>query len=82
MLSAPQLSPVVRTKILEYLAEKVVGLYGDTRRELRRFVLRLPPSILKEAFGAEGCKRLSKLIGCQGSENELLSRNDDQQLDD
>jgi hypothetical protein len=26
----------VRSKILEYLAEKTAGLYGDTERELRR----------------------------------------------
>ena len=37
MLSAPRLPLRVRRKILEYLAEKTAGLYGDTERELRRF---------------------------------------------
>lgn len=41
MLSAPHLPLSVRAKILEYLAEKAAGLYGDTERELKRFVLRL-----------------------------------------
>ena len=41
MLSAPHLPLPVRAKILEYLEEKTSGLYGDTERELRRFVLRL-----------------------------------------
>ena len=38
ILSAPDLPLPVRAKILEYLAEKTAGLYGDTERELRRFV--------------------------------------------
>ena len=37
ILSAPRLPVRVRRKILEYLAEKTAGLYGDTERELRRF---------------------------------------------
>ena len=41
MLSAPHLPLPVRAKIHEYLAEKTAGLYGDTERELRRFVRRL-----------------------------------------
>jgi hypothetical protein len=86
MLSAPQLAPVVRAKLLEYLAEKMLGLYGDTQRELRRFVLWFSPSVLNEAFGAEGCKRLAELIGAQGTdhddENDVLSINDDQELED
>jgi hypothetical protein len=41
ILSAPDLPLPVRAKILEYLAEKTAGLYGDTERELRRFVQRL-----------------------------------------
>ena len=41
MLSSPHLPLPVRAKILEYLAEKTAGLYGDTERELKRFVRRL-----------------------------------------
>jgi hypothetical protein len=40
ILSAPDLPLPVRAKVLEYLAEKTAGLYGDTERELRRFVRR------------------------------------------
>jgi hypothetical protein len=41
MLSAPDLPLPVRAKVLEYLAEKAARGYGDTERELRRFVRRL-----------------------------------------
>jgi hypothetical protein len=41
ILAAPDLPLPVRAKILEYLAEKTAGLYGDTERELRQFVRRL-----------------------------------------
>src|SRR5215470_13418878 len=41
ILSAPDLPLPVRAKIMEYLAEKTAGLYGDTERELKRFVRRL-----------------------------------------
>ena len=41
ILAAPDLPLRVRAKILEYLAEKTAGLYGDTERELRQFVRRL-----------------------------------------
>jgi hypothetical protein len=49
MLSAPNLPPGLHAKILEYVTEKMVGLYGDTKRELKRFMLRLSLTILNEA---------------------------------
>ena len=44
MLAAPTLPPLVRAKILEYVQEKVAGLYGGSQRQCRRFadLLRLP----------------------------------------
>ena len=41
MLAAPQLPPLVRLKILEYIEEKAAGLYGHRKTPLRRFVARL-----------------------------------------
>jgi len=41
MLSMPDLPLALRAKLLEYLAEKMAGQYGDTERELRRFARRL-----------------------------------------
>jgi hypothetical protein len=40
MLAAPQLPPLVRAIILEYIDEKVAGLYGHSKLQLRRFTAR------------------------------------------
>jgi len=37
MLAAPTLPLLVRVKILEYVQEKVAGLYGGSQRQCRRF---------------------------------------------
>ena len=37
MLSAPNLPPVARRKILEYVREKFDGVYGHNTKQLRRF---------------------------------------------
>jgi hypothetical protein len=37
MLAAPQLPPLVRATILEYVEEKAAGLYGHSKMQLRRF---------------------------------------------
>ena len=41
MLAAPQLPPLVRLKILEYIEERAAGLYGHGKTPLRRFATRL-----------------------------------------
>ena len=41
MLGAPQLPPLARSKILEYVEEKVAGFYGGSRNQLRNFAARL-----------------------------------------
>jgi hypothetical protein len=41
MLAAPQLPPLVRLKILEYIEGKAAGLYGHRKIPLRRFAARL-----------------------------------------
>ena len=41
MLAAPELPPLVRTKILEYVEEKAAGLYGGSRSQRRKFSARL-----------------------------------------
>jgi hypothetical protein len=41
MLAAPELPPLARTKILEYVEEKAAGLYGGSRSQCRKFAARL-----------------------------------------
>jgi hypothetical protein len=41
MLAAPELPALARTKILEYIEEKTVGLYGGSRSQRRKFAARL-----------------------------------------
>jgi hypothetical protein len=41
MLAAPELPPLARTKILEYVEEKAAGLYGGSRNQRRKFAARL-----------------------------------------
>jgi hypothetical protein len=41
MLAAPELPALARTKILEYVEEKTVGLYGGSRSQRRKFAARL-----------------------------------------
>jgi hypothetical protein len=41
MLAAPELPPLARTKILEYVEEKAAGLYGGCRSQRRKFAARL-----------------------------------------
>jgi hypothetical protein len=41
MLSAPQLPPLARDKLLEYIGDKSAGLYGHSRSQRRRFITRM-----------------------------------------
>jgi len=41
MLAAPQLPPLARSKILEYVEEKAAGVYGGSRAQRCRFAARL-----------------------------------------
>jgi hypothetical protein len=41
ILAVPQLSPLVRARVLEYVKEKVAGSYGHGRLSRRNFVTRL-----------------------------------------
>jgi hypothetical protein len=41
MLAAPELPPLARTKIREYVEEKATGLYGGSRSQRRKFAARL-----------------------------------------
>lgn len=45
MLSAPDLHPLVRQKVLEYIEEKHAGRYGGTKNCQRRFKRRLGGAI-------------------------------------
>ena len=48
MLAAPQLPTLVRAIILEYIDEKVAGLYGHSKLQLRRFAARLTEQSLSQ----------------------------------
>ena len=37
MLSSPELPPRARVAILTYIEEKLAGLYGHNKKQLRRF---------------------------------------------
>ena len=41
MLASPQLPSGVRTKILEYVDEKVAGRYGHSTAQRRKFIARI-----------------------------------------
>jgi hypothetical protein len=41
MLASNDLPPAVRAKILEYINEKMDGLYGDDKKRLQQFKMRL-----------------------------------------
>ena len=47
ILSAPRLPASVRLKVLEYVAEKVTGEYGDRSHRLKAYVRRLDPRHLQ-----------------------------------
>jgi hypothetical protein len=49
MLAARELPPVVRKTILEYVAEKIAGRYGDSKSQLNRFTSRLCPKYVQDA---------------------------------
>lgn len=49
MLAASRLPPAVRVTLLEYIAEKVAGRYGDTKLRLRKFAARIPRTALEYA---------------------------------
>jgi hypothetical protein len=63
ILAAPRLPPLVRTIILQYVAEKTAGLYGDGRRRLRVFRAQLGFSAREHAAGfAVECREESTRI--------------------
>src|SRR6516165_9634393 len=52
MLASPRLPPRVRAKILEYVAEKAAGAYGDSKARLDRFTARLSGKAVAHAWPA------------------------------
>jgi hypothetical protein len=49
IFSAPDLPPLVKAKIIEYVQEKALGYYGHGESVRRRFVMRLPPELIKRS---------------------------------
>lgn len=50
MLAAPRLPALVRAKILEYIDEKIAGVYGHNKVQLRRFSTRLSVGAVNQAL--------------------------------
>ena len=50
MLAAPELPPVVRAKVIEYVDEKAAGRYGHSKTVRRRFVMRLSAKHVDRAY--------------------------------
>ena len=59
ILAAPRLPAPVRAKVLEYVAEKAGGLYGDSNLRLNKFISRLPLSALEHTGAGTPRTRLS-----------------------
>jgi hypothetical protein len=45
ILSSPQLPPAVRAKVIEYVEEKLAGLYGHGQVRRRRYIALLNPAL-------------------------------------
>ena len=52
MLAAPELPPLARSKIVEYVEEKAAGLYGGSRSQRRRFAAQLSIAQLRTPWTA------------------------------
>jgi hypothetical protein len=63
MLASPRLPPRVRAKIIEYVAEKAAGAYGDSKARLNKFTTRVSGNALAHGWpgGIEQRKRSTKL---------------------
>jgi hypothetical protein len=47
MLMAPQLPPLVRARLFEYIEDKIAGAYGHSPHQVRRFAARLMAAPLR-----------------------------------
>jgi hypothetical protein len=63
MLASSRLPPRVRAKIIEYIAEKAAGAYGDSKARLNKFTTRVSGNALARGWpgGIEQRKRSTKL---------------------
>ena len=66
ILAAPKLPPLVRAIVLQYVAEKTAGLYGDDRRRLRVFTAQLGLHAHEHAriFTDRGEESTRRVNGC------------------
>ena len=56
MLDTGRLPPKVRLKLLEYIAEKMSGAYGDRKHSLKAFASRISPVHMHAALFQQGAK--------------------------
>jgi hypothetical protein len=65
MLASPHLPISARLKLLEYVQDKIAGVYGHSDRRRRKFAAHLP---LKERddFGLEYDVPIENLVGNRG----------------
>ena len=65
MLAAPMLPLLVRAKILDYVEEKVAGLYGGSRSQRRRFAAQLSVEKLHKKSEPQISKANRGLVRCE-----------------
>jgi hypothetical protein len=87
ILMAPQLPPLVRAKLFDYIEDKIAGAYGHSPQQVRRFAARLMAerlryshshTIVKERCTAQPHTSRFRLFGQDGSQDgsELRARTD------
>jgi hypothetical protein len=61
MLSSPELPPSARATILTYVEEKLAGLYGHNKIQLRRFAARFNPATPPSFANTDPCPTAPRL---------------------
>ena len=62
MLSSPVLRPSARATILKYVEEKLAGLYGHNKIQLRRFAARFNPATPPSFADTDPCPNAPRLL--------------------
>ena len=62
MLSSPELPPSARATILTYVEEKLAGLYGHNKIQLRRFAARFNPATPPSFADTDPCPTAPRLL--------------------
>jgi len=61
MLMAPQLPPLARARVFEYIEDKIAGAYGHSQQQIRRFASRLAAERLRSNSKITNGSSIAKL---------------------